>query len=92
MVIQEAIAMQLAVVTTDIPGPSEVIEDGITGILVEPRRVDSLYEGLKQMLSDTARMKKMAEAGRKRCEKLFNRQRMLKLTYEHRISLINKKL
>ena len=44
------------------------------------------------MLSDTARMKQMAEAGRKRCEKLFNRQRMLKLTYEHRISLINKKL
>lgn len=92
MVIQEAMAMQLAVVTTDIPGPSEVIEDGITGILVEPRSVDSLYEGLKQMLSDTARMKQMAEAGRKRCEKLFNRQRMLKLTYEHRISLINKNL
>lgn len=90
MVIQEAMAMQLAVVTTDIPGPSEVIEEGATGILVQPRSTDSLYEGLKQILSDRNIMKKMAEAGRKRCEKLFNRQRMLKLTYEHRLRLMNK--
>ena len=90
MVIQEAMAMQLAVVTTDIPGPSEVIEEGVTGILVQPCDVDSLYEGLKQMLSDRNQMKEMGIVGRKRCEKLFNRQRMLKLTYEHRMSLLNK--
>lgn len=90
MVIQEAMAMQLAVVTTDIPGPSEVIEEGVSGILVQPRDVDSLYEGLKQMLSDKKRMEQMAIAGRKRCEKLFNRQRMLRLTYQHRMSLLNK--
>ncbi len=90
MVIQEAMAMQLAVVTTDIPGPSEVIREGETGILVQPRNAESLYEGLKQMLSDKERMKQMAVAGRKRCEELFNRQRMLKLTYEHRMSLMNK--
>jgi len=90
MVIQEAMAMQLAVVTTDIPGPSEVIEEGVTGILVQPRDTDSLYGGLKQMLSDKERMEQMAVAGRKRCEQLFNRQRMLKLTYVHRTNLMNK--
>lgn len=90
MVIQEAMAMQLAVVTTDIPGPSEVIMENETGILVQPRNADSLYNGLKQMLSDKERMTKMAIAGRKRCEELFNRQRMLKLTYEHRMKLMNK--
>ena len=90
MVIQEAMAMQVSVVTTDIPGPSEVIKEGETGILVQPRNVESLYEGLKQMLSDKDRMKQMAVAGRKRCEELFNRQRMLKLTYEHRMSLMDK--
>ena len=83
MVIQEAMAMQLAVVTTDIPGPSEVIEEGVTGILVQPRDTDSLYEGLKEILSNKTQMEQMAVAGRKRCEKLFNRQRMLQLTYEH---------
>ena len=35
-------------------------------------------------------MEQMAVAGRKRCEKLFNRQRMLQLTYEHRMNLMNK--
>lgn len=88
MVIQEAMAMQLAVVTTDIPGPSEVIEEGVTGILVKPRDVQSLYEGLKIMISDRNRMEKMGKAGRERCIKLFNRQRMLKLTYEHRMNLM----
>ncbi len=88
MVIQEAMAMSLAVVTTDIPGPSEVIEAGVTGILVQPRDADSLYAGLKDMLSDTERMRRMGAAGRLRCEKLFNRERMLALTYEHRVALM----
>ena len=92
MVIQEAMAMKLAVVTTDIPGPSEVIEDGVTGILVQPRNADSLYEGLNKILSDKNKMTEMADAGRIRCERLFNRQRMQNLTYEHRMSLMNKNL
>lgn len=90
MVIQEAMAMELPVITTDIPGPSEVIEEGVTGILVQPRDTKSLFLGLKKMLSDRNKMKEMGIAGRKRCEKLFNRQRMLRLTYEHRIKLLNK--
>ena len=90
MVIQEAMAMQLAVVTTDIPGPSEVIEDGVTGILVEPRDVKSLYNGLKEMFANLERMNEMAMAGRERCEKLFNRQRMLDFTSNHHISMMNK--
>lgn len=90
MVIQEAMAMELPVITTDIPGPSEVIEEGVTGILVQPRNTESLFLGLKMMLSDRNKMKRMGIAGRKRCEKLFNRQRMLRLTYEHRIELLNK--
>lgn len=90
MVIQEAMAMQLAVVTTDIPGPSEVIENGVTGILVRPRDVESLYHGLKEMLANKAKIDIMARAGRERCERLFNRKRMLSLTYAHRLSIMNK--
>ena len=91
MVIQEAMAMGLAVVTTDIPGPSEVIEEGITGILVEAKSVDSLYKGMKQIVDEPQMIKDMGIAGRKRCEQLFNRERMLQLTYEHRMKLINKR-
>lgn len=91
MVIQEAMAMGLAVVTTDIPGPSEVIEKDVSGILVEARSTESLLEGMKQMIASPERMKQMGKAGRMRCEALFNRERMLRLTYEHRIGLMNKK-
>lgn len=90
MVIQEAMAMGLAVVTTDIPGPSEVIEKDVTGILVEARSTSSLLDGMRQMIADPERMKLMGEAGRKRCEELFNRERMLQLTYEHRIRLMDR--
>lgn len=90
MVIQEAMAMQLAVITTDIPGPSEIVVDGVTGNLVKPRSVKSLYEGMKLILSDSEKMRQMGVAGRLRCETLFNRQRMLELTFKHRLSLLNK--
>lgn len=89
MVIQEAMAMGLAVVTTDIPGPSEVIEKDVTGILVDPRSASSLLVGMKQIIADPEHMKCMGFAGRKRCEELFNRERMLQLTYEHRIGIMN---
>lgn len=91
MVIQEAMAMGLAVVTTDIPGPSEVIENGVTGILVDARSTSSLLDGMRQMITEPERMKLMGVAGRKRCEELFIRERMLRLTYEHRIGLMNRK-
>lgn len=89
MVIQEAMAMQLAVLTTDIPGPSEVIKNEVTGILVQPRDSDSLFEGLERVIKDKKRMALMGIEGRKRCEELFNRERMLRLTYEHRKQLLN---
>lgn len=90
MVIQEAMAMGLAVLTTDIPGPSEVIEKNVTGILVNPKSSESLLAGMHEIISDKNRMIQMGIAGRKRCELLFNRERMLQLTYEHRIKIMSK--
>ena len=89
MVIQEGMAMALPVLTTNIPGPSEVIEDGVTGLLVEARNAEALYKGMKQMIADPERMEAMGKAGRERCENLFRRERMLQLTYEDRMKIIN---
>ena len=46
MVIQQAMALAIPVITTDIPGPSEVIEDGISGILIEPKNPKNLLEAM----------------------------------------------
>lgn len=91
MVIQEAMAMGLPVITTNIPGPSEVIENNVTGILVEPRDIMSLYDAMKRFVIDREMAVNMGNAGRKRCERLFNRERMLRLTFEHRMKLIENK-
>lgn len=92
MVIQQAMAMALPVVTTDIPGPSEVITPNVTGLLVKPRNASSLYLGMKQIISERDQMEKMGMAGRLRCEEKFNRNRMLRLTYEDRMRILTEKL
>jgi len=89
MVIQQAMAMELPVVTTDIPGPSEVIENGVTGILARARDVDTLYYAMKWMAEHPEERVAMGMAGRRRCEEKFNRDRMLKLTLEDREQILN---
>lgn len=89
MVIQEAMAMALPVVTTDIPGPSEVIEKDVTGILAKARDEQSLFECMKWMYDHKKEGIAMGQEGRKRCEEKFNRERMLRLTLEDREQILN---
>ena len=89
MVIQQAMAMGCAVVTTDVPGPSEVIEDGISGILVKDHSSDDLARGMSLMASDSAMRLRMASAAVQRVREKFNRERMLELTYQDRLRMMN---
>lgn len=89
MVIQEAMAMSLPVVTTDIPGPSEVIEKNVTGILAKARDEQSLFECMKWMYDHKDEGIAMGLSGRKRCEEKFNRERMLRLTLQDREQILN---
>lgn len=89
MVIQQAMAMSLPVVTTNISGPSEVILNNVTGKLAEPRDAESLYKMMKWMLDHPEERKQMGQAGRKRCEMLFNRERMVNLTVVDRDNILN---
>lgn len=90
MVIQQGMAMGLPVITTEIPGPSEVIEDGISGILVPPKNVDCLFDAMLCLFDDPSLRARMGAAGYRRAKLLFNRHRMLELTFRDRISIIEK--
>lgn len=83
MVIQQAMAFELPIITTDIPGPSEVIENGLSGILVQPKNSVQLYEAMKWMLEHPREREKMGKNGRQRCLEKFTRERMLKLTVDN---------
>jgi len=82
MAIQEAGAMGCAVVTTDIPGASEVLENGRSCLLVQPGEVSELEEKMHTLLNDESLCKKMGELARLRVEEHFERGRMLKLQFD----------
>ena len=51
-VMVEALALGKAVVATDCRGPSEVLSDGVNGVLVPTENVDELALGMSQILLD----------------------------------------
>ncbi len=77
MVIQEAAAMALPVITTDIPGPSEVIEDQVTGLLVPVHDAVALGKAMNRLADDPALRDRMGRAGLERDRRLFAREIML---------------
>ncbi|MFA6560866.1 MAG: glycosyltransferase [Verrucomicrobiia bacterium] len=65
-VIIEAMAMGLPVVATRVGGIPELVVDGTTGLLVEPRNPTSLAEAIISLLTDETRRRSMGEKGRAR--------------------------
>ena len=77
-VLQEAMGMRLPIITTDIPGPSEVVERGISGILVEAKNSSALKDKMLLLYNNEEIRDSLASAGRVRAESYFDRPVMLK--------------
>jgi glycosyltransferase involved in cell wall biosynthesis len=75
MTLLEAMARGRAVVATSVGGTPEVVEDGVTGLLVPPGDVAALRDALTQLLSDPERRKAMGTAGRARVAERFSLDR-----------------
>ena len=71
-VLIEAGAAQRAVVTTNVPGCRESIENGRNGLLVEPRDPVALATALISLLDDDDMRRAMAAEGRHRVETQFS--------------------
>lgn len=82
MVIQEAAALGCPVITTDIPGASEVLENGKSCLLVKPQDWESLYEKMSEMCKDSEKAKEMGENARLFTEKYYERSIMLKNQFQ----------
>ena len=72
VVLMEAMATRVPVVTTRIAGISELVEDGISGVLVAPGDVAALHTAISGVLSSPAKRKKMGDAGRKKVVSQYN--------------------
>lgn len=79
----ESAASGRPVITTDVPGCRETVDDGVTGFLVKAKDASSLIDGVEKFLSLTYEQKKqMGIAGRKKVEREFDRKIVVKVYLE----------
>lgn len=75
----ESAANGRPVITTNVPGCRETVDDGVTGILVKAKDYQSLIDGVERFLNLTYEQKKqMGVEGRKKVEREFDRQIVVK--------------
>lgn len=70
-VLIEAGLSAVAAVTTDVPGARDVVEDGVTGVVVPVDDQAGLVDSVESLLRDPDRRKGMGRAARERCLQLF---------------------
>lgn len=71
----EAASMEKPIITTDIVGCRDVVEDSKNGFLVEPKNVEDLFEKMQQMFFlDATERSKMGESGRAKVVECFDEQ------------------
>lgn len=87
MALQEAMAMEVPIITTNIPGPSEVIEEGVSGVLVPSHDTDALYEAMVDFYEHQEKYKQYGKNGRMRVEKYFDRPVMIENIYQDKEEL-----
>lgn len=90
MVLQEAGAMGVPYITTNIPGPKEIGINGVTGLLVEPKSVSDLEDKIRQLITNPNLIKEMSESMYNLTKDRYERSKMVQRIYEHRLQLINK--
>ena len=76
-VLQEAMGMKLPILTTDVPGPSEVVEDGVSGILCRVKDSADLAEKMLLLYGDASLRDSLSKAGFARAKQHFDRPIML---------------
>lgn len=64
--LMEAMAFEIPVISTTISGIPELIEDKVSGILVEPKNVDQLQSAIELIINNPKLRKKYGEEGRKK--------------------------
>ena len=72
----EAMACGLPVAATRVPGHVDVVEQGVTGLLVAPADHRDLGRAMGDLMVEPARRSAMGQAGRRRVEHCFSASRM----------------
>jgi glycosyltransferase involved in cell wall biosynthesis len=86
----EAMAMIKPIVATRVNGVSEMLEDGKTGIVVEPRNPQQLADGILRLLKDRPFAEELAKNACKVVRAKFSKRKMVQDLEEHYLELIER--
>lgn len=78
--ILEAMAAQTPIVAANVGGIPEMIQNNVTGALVQPKNSRELAAKINKLINNPKKAKKMAEKARKKLEKEFSLEKMIKET------------
>jgi colanic acid/amylovoran biosynthesis glycosyltransferase len=71
-VLIEAMAMKIPVISTNITGIPELVQDGISGILVPPKNERALTEAIIRLINDDTLRRYLGEKAREKVEERFD--------------------
>ncbi|MFC2103578.1 glycosyltransferase family 4 protein [Bacteroidota bacterium] len=77
IVLIEAMAAGKACVATSTSSIPEIVEDGISGILVPPENAESIADALKKLISDPIKREEFGKEGQKIVQQKFTIERMI---------------
>ena len=84
-----AMAHQIPAVTYTGCALGEIVENGISGLQVEPRNPDALAEALRKLLGDRGFAARIGDAGRWRIAEIFSADRMVEETLRLYLEVCN---
>jgi glycosyltransferase involved in cell wall biosynthesis len=73
----EAMAMARPVITTDVPGCRQTVEDGVTGYLVPPFEPGELSRAMERFVLEPERIGPMGQAARRLAEERFDARKVV---------------
>ena len=74
----ESSAFGRPVICTRRGGLTEVVQDGVTGLVVEPERPDQLAQAIHSFIANRDLVAKMGEAARQRSNAIFSQKRFVR--------------
>lgn len=74
----EAMALGKPVIATNIPGPSEIVLDGVTGYLVPQSNPEILAERILNLVNDRELLTSMGKQGKMRAKEFFDISKLTK--------------
>lgn len=83
MSLVEAMMYRIPVVASRVGGMTNIVEDGRTGLLVEPADAEALAAAICELLGDERKRQAMGDAGRHRAVERYSWERTSDLLLEH---------